>query len=376
MDNNTLDNFMPSIDGEGFEINISQEDFNDLTGNNEPQDPVEPVEPVEPQEPTDPAEPTEPQEPVVITPEDVELGDDGTDPKEGESNENADVSTVIYEELAKRNVLQLDKDKESYSWEDIEQGLDSYTKELPSIVAEAMIESFPEKGRQLLDFIVTKGEDLNDKDLADFVNTYLNDIQAQNQTLDYDNEDAVKTYLEGKYKAQGFKESVVTAMIDALDDEDDTGDSLKAEAKKLFEAEKSKSKSKEVLDAAKQQKVEREAAIAKKSQLVIGALKDTGWSEQRVQKVGSILQTGQLSEILKLVDQNPKAIVQLADFASYFDKTTGEFDYSAFMKKSEDKPTKQLKDRLLSSNINSTVTKESKGNPNKKWSLDDLQPIL
>ena len=104
-------------------------------------------------------------------------------------------------------------------------------------------------------------------------------------------------------------------------------------------------------------------------------LESTGWKPSRMDTINRALSDGSIREVLSLAGQSPKGLIQLANFTTYFDKETGEFDFDTFIKqlstKDVDKVKKTIAEQAFSSLKNSTKTKSK----NRRGGSAQLVPV-
>lgn len=288
------------------------------------------------------------------------------EPEENDESENEDftVSTRFYKEIASHGYVEDDKDQ--YTYDDIDKLI---TKDLPEKITSEIIESTPEIGRQLMDYVFTKGKDLNKEDLTNFVNTYLTDLDSQSITIDSD--ESARSYLKDVYSKQGFKETVVEVMLDTLEDENE----LQKEAKSHLE--NSPKKSDELLN---QEKINQQE-LQKQNEMYIQSINEEfnslDWDTRKVNRLKQNLFNGTVASILTKASKSPKATVQLADIADYWDDKTESFNFDKLIQKANSKETKSLKDRIEADMFNSTpATKSRTASKNKKLLSEDFTPIV
>lgn len=291
---------------------------------------------------------------------DEDTSTDDIDDDTSEDNNEPEVSqaaTLFYKELAANGIGE--DNKEEYSFEDVNNLINNYTTSLPEQITNNIIQSTPELGRKLIDYVFTKGDSLSKDDLTTFVTTYLEDISSTD--IDINSEDKAREVLSAQYKKQGFKDNVVEVILDTLEDDGD----LINEAKKFIDNKPSKSD--ELLN---QTKEEKQAAL-EAQQTFINSInsefEDLKWNKNKVAQVRTNLFNGTASKILSEASKHPKALIQLADIATYWDEKTKSFDLEKYSEKSSSKQAKSLKDKIEQDMFNSTPrtksTKVQKDNP-------------
>lgn len=343
-----LDNLIPDMDDDFFKT----------------EDPIEETaveESIETETDTDDTSDNDPQETVET---DVD-----------EDAEIDETATLVYKKFIEEGLVP-ESDKEGFSWKDVNNFTETYKKELPKMVVQDILNSTPELGQTLIDYVLTKGEELSKEDLQDFYNTYLNDLSKMAETKEFDNESS-REYLSEIYKKQGFRDNQIEALLDALEDDDE----LVKEATETFEKNKKELESAKKLESTK---ATRQSTIESQRQETEKLLNDLNkeltalnWKPTKTNQIKQDLITGKTSSILKEAGKSPKALIQLADLASYFDSKTGEFDLTAYINQAKTKEAINLKNTILKDKFSSAVanSKNKLTNPNSKlW--DTLEPII
>lgn len=308
----------------------------------------------------------------IITTQEDEL----EEPIVQEPQETDEVATLFYKELIEKNIASPVEGKEEYTWEDIDSAINLYREELPKAVASALVQSASPVAQKLIDFVFTKGEELTQDELVDFFSKYNNSTSIN----DFNELTPAREYLNSKYKEQGFRQSQIDAMLDALEDEEDEGKALINEANKFV------AKDKQVADQIlEQEKQNRETKLneAKEANKVLFSktlqeIDSTDWKKDRKEKIKQQLVSNAFGETFNEAFKSPKALMQLANLSTYFNKNTGEFDFSDFIKQLNSKPASSLKDQIQKDMFSSSANRTSKGgasNPNTKSLLDSLVPI-
>jgi len=293
--------------------------------------------------------------------------------KQGEPKQDVEVSTIFYNELVEQGIVSKNDEKQEYSWEDVNQAINSYKEELPQQVATAMIQSSPEIGRNLIDYVFTKGNDLSKDDLKTFFNDYLQDLNTLEKNYEFKEIDQARNFLTEKYKAQGIRESQIPVMLDALEDESENA--IFEEAKKLAEKDKENLKHKVHLDSAKQEISQREQEQKQLFESINQELNNLDWKSTRINKIKNNLVNGQTNKILSVAAKSPKALIQLANLATYYNEKTQQFDFDDFINQITSKEASRLENKIKKEMLStSTKTKEVQSNPNTD-KFKDLVPI-
>lgn len=270
------------------------------------------------------------------------------------------VSTMFYQELAKRGIA-IESDKDEHSWEDVESTLNNYTEELPKRVADTLIDSVPEVGKSLMSFLFAKQDSLTKENLQEYFNEHLNNLNTPSEFTD----DQARSYLQDHYKGK-FRASQITAMIDALEDED----ALQDEAKKLVDQSKQKREAELV-----EERERRNQNQAQFVQSLNSEFKDLSWSKQRVSKVKDIITSGDGNRILGEVVNDPKGLIQMMNFLTYW--KDGSFDLSDFSNIQKSKRSRSLKDSITEEMMSSATNNTKSKNKNRSgFDIGKFTPML
>ena len=258
------------------------------------------------------------------------------------------VSTMFYQELAKRGIA-IESDNDEHSWEDVEGTLNNYTEELPKRVADTLIDSVPEVGKQLMSFLFSKQESLTKENLQEYFDEHLQNLSTPSEFT----EDQARTYLQDHYKGK-FRTSQVNAMIDALEDED----ALQEEAKKLVGEGKQRREAE-----LEEEREERTTSQRQFVQSLNSEFEDLSWSKRRVSKVKDIITTGNGNKILGEVVNDPKGLIQMMNFLTYW--KNGAFDLSDYSNIQKSKRSRSLKDSITEEMMSSATSGTKSKNKNR-----------
>lgn len=284
-----------------------------------------------------------------------------------------EVATLFYQELVDRGIAAQEDGKTDYTWEDVNNVLDGYSRELPEQVADQIISSTPEYARNLIDYVFTKGENLSKEDLKNFYNQYLDDLDILESNTDFTDASTARDFLAKEYKAQGFRDAQIEVLLDTLEDESE--ETLKAEAKKYADKRKESLKTKEILNEEKENLRSSKEELREFSNKITEELTSTGWKASRINKVKQELFNGRTNEVLSRAAKHPKALIQLANLATYFDEKTGEFNFKDFILQTTSEDAKGLRDKIKKDMFSSgSTTRGREANPNRS-KLSDLTPI-
>ena len=277
--------------------------------------------------------------------------------EEEEEKEDDDVEVIkgVYELFQSKGIL---PEKEVASWEDFESEINSYKTELPNKIRQEIIESSGEEFKRLYEFSLTKPE-LTRADLIDFLQAEENDAQVEsiNDNL------SARTYLKKQYSSQ-FEDNVLDAMLDALEDSDQL--LTKAKSVKTNQAEQKLAQAQAQQEQLIQQQQEFFNSISTE-------LDAQPWKESHRKNVKQAWQSGKVDQTLQAVANNPKALVQLINFLSYYDDTSSNFNLDTFFTKAQSKETNSVKNKIISSAQNRGGSTKSKKANSDTFNLDEYR---
>jgi hypothetical protein len=274
-----------------------------------------------------------------------------------------EVATLFFNKLVEEGIAEKPEDKDSFSWEDVNNNIAKYKEDLPKEITSHLIESVPDVGKDLIDYVFTKRENLTKEDLKTFFDAYLDDIKE----ISISDESNAREFLSAKYKEQGLRDSQIEVMLDVLEEED----ALMEEASKY---NKPGNKAKNILNQEKAQINEREQKIQELFSNVNTTLENLNWKPERTNIVKDYLVTGKANQVLSKAATSAEALVQLADLATYYDEKTGKFDLETYIKQYSSKEAINLKNKINKDMLNANRTKE-KIQSNKADKFKDLVPV-
>jgi len=282
---------------------------------------------------------------------------------ESDSDANADLAALYYQELVDQGIAP-ESEKENITWDDVHSTIESYKTELPNQIVNNIVNQSPDLGKDLIDYVLTKGSELSKEDLKEFYSTYLNDITAPDNIND---EDSARGFLVKTYEDKGFTKTQAESAVDAL--EDDNVDIVE-KAKELAKNRKSK----ELLDQTKesvQQKQQQQQAFINQ----LGEeLNQLDWRPSRIRKLKNELVSGNTNQTLQTIISDPKGLVQLANILTYYDAKTNTFDLSDFTQQAQSQKKKSLKDRINRDMFSSAGS--GNGKQKEKITRGGLKPII
>jgi hypothetical protein len=292
--------------------------------------------------------------------EDTNKEDEDSTPTDADSDALATFKTLV-----DKGILPYD-DEFSGTWED----LDERISNLPQLVAQSIISSAPDITQKIIEYSFLK-ENITKEDLKSFINTYLEDMDET--SIENKDIDSIKNYIQDKYSSKGLSDKAISAIIRDLEDQDFDGQALISEAKKLSE-DPSNRKSDKLMEQAKE---EQEMMLQQQQQFienVANEIKATGWAESRINTIASHLRDNKVSTIIQNAFLNPKALVQLANFTTYYDERTNTFNFEEFAKQANTTKVENLKTNLLKDNFKNSGNSKNRSNENESKVL--FKPIL
>ena len=347
-------------DFDDFEIVVDIEDAPDFSEQKNDDKPE--VENIEPE--------VEEVEEDEIEEETEEINED----EENESDVNVEILKATSKTLFDEGIIELEEGEEIKDWEDLKERL----RELPQLAVNTVVEQAPDLTKMLLQFAFTKGENISKENLKDFYETYLKDLDNQDIVTDFKEVDEARKFLHQEYKEKGLSDFVIESTLDALEDKEEDGKALFDEAKKLAENKKKVFESSNKLDneikASKKEEEEKKQFFSNVQQ----ELANTGWKKPTIQKVASAIQTGEANKVLREAAFNhPKALIQLATLATFWDDKKKEFDFESFVKQIQSKEIGDIKTKIEKDHFSSISTKtRTNVKQPKTLSLENMKPII
>lgn len=273
--------------------------------------------------------------------------------------EQDEVAVAFYEQLKERGYTF--SDEFNGTWEEI----DDYFNNLPQAVLNSVVESLPDLSKDVVKFVATAGQNITKDELKDFFVSYFQDIED----VTLDSNDNARDYLEDIYKKAGMRPKSIQSALDALEDDDE----LIATAKEEYEKNK-QIKSRQMIEQKDQENKLIQQQQKEFMSNIQKELTTSGWKQERVQKISSVLSGDSFSNKMKEIVSNPKSLVQLADLLTYYEN--GEFNLEHLKKQVETKTANSLKDALKKNSFSSASLKTSNSENQVDKFDDDLIPIL
>lgn len=298
--------------------------------------------------------------------EDVIMSDSEKEQSKQEYGENADATAVaIFEELVNKGILD-ESDRNSFdgSWEKIEESLDT----LPQRVLNGIIQQAPDLTKNVVRFAFSS-DNITRDDLVNFLNTYLEETKPE--TVDISTMDDARDYLYKVYEDRGLKPKAINAALNSLEDEGDLLDEAKKEYEKMQQEKQNTPKSEKLIADKQNEKMQQDQQRMQFIESLNNELEATGWKPTKVNQIRQNFSN--VNQILQDVYKNPKSLVKLVDFLTYYNN--GDIDYTKFINSLETPKAKEFKSRFQDIVNSPTLsTKSNFKNPNSK--SDDEIPII
>jgi len=249
--------------------------------------------------------------------------------------------------------------------------LDMFFNDLQNYTAQAVVNSLPEPLQKLFQFGMAKGGELQEKDLAEFFGEYQ-ETKQQVGSIDISTEDKMEAFVKEQLIKEGKDEEDALDMIEIWKDKD----KLKTYAEKYKENIESlpeKKIQKKIEETEQQAQKRQQQAIQFRNQ-VVDSIKSKKWSNQRKAVVFDEIYKGKINEKASTIKQHPEALIQLADFMSYFDADKGIFNMEAYKKQITGKATETVK-KVLESTLSgqSAITGNQGGSMSPGSTKKDAQ---
>lgn len=277
--------------------------------------------------------------------------------KEAQEDEEGDTTPerVFYNFLVEQKFI--DEDEE---FDGTPEKLENYMQNIGYYAFNKVAENLGDDGKNLLKYALALGEDASKERLQEFFS-----VRAQVPEIDFEDEDEVKAFLKDYYLAtKQYSE----------DDVDDRIEFLETKGKLSSFAEKHYNELIENINAYEEQQisVEQQKQQAKQELFnnVRSELMSYDWSLEKKKQVADKLNNKEFRRINNMIQQSPKALIQLADLYTYFDEEKQEFDLSSLVQKRQatnkaQKALDNLEKNSFSSSLSSikniSRTKKGKG---------------
>jgi hypothetical protein len=219
--------------------------------------------------------------------------------------------------------------------------IDELFTNLPTVVFNATFQEYPDDFQKLLAYGWEKGTDVTVEDLAGFFKDYIKETISPD-SIDISTETTAMDFVVKELVATGdYDLEDATMLAEKWQDKDQ----LLTKAEK-FKTRKLESVNKDadaaLADIRSQNEEKRKKDLAK-AKSVKEAIESTPWNNQRKQVVFDDLFSDGFKNKSQKISENPKALVQLANYMSFFNEETGEIDETAYKKQAFSKEAKKIK---------------------------------
>lgn len=308
-------------------------------------------------------------------------GDDNTKREDSDDldyGEDADDQAIgLYKTLLEKGTIIEDEENPfDGTWD----SLDEHLSKIPYYERSKIYSNAPEPLQKLLEFAFADERNITRESIKEFINAYLEDTEEK-IPQQFDSIDSAREYLKKEILAQGvMDEAEVDIALDALEEKEDDGAALiaKANAIEKKKAEQKSDKHEQLLAQKRAEAKEAEEAQNKFAQEVSTVFDQTGWSKSRIDTVKRQLINRDTQKTFTTAWNSPKALVQLANLATFYDEKTGEFDLTKFVKQVASKSIKDLKNKQIKDNFTSKGSNAKSGSKIESQSsaIDKLEAII
>ena len=260
---------------------------------------------------------------------------------------------VFYNFLVEKKFIDEDED-----FDGSPEKLETYMENIGYYAFNKVAEGIGEDGKNLLKYALALGEDVSKEKLQEFFS-----VRAQVPEIDFDDEDEVKAFLKDYYLATNQY---------GEDDVDDRIEFLETKGKLSSFAEKHYNELLENINAYEEQQISIEQQKQQAKQELFNSVKTElmsyEWSLEKKKQVADKLNNKEFRRINNMIQQSPKALIQLADLYTYFDEEKQEFDLSSLIQKRQatkkaEKSLDNLEKNSFSSSLSSikNISRTKKG---------------
>lgn len=192
------------------------------------------------------------------------------------------------------------------------------------------------------------------EDLKKFFDQYL-DVQEVNISTNEEAREYLKSQPE--FKKMYKSEEKINQALDILEDDNELIERAKElEAERNTSKEEAKKQRLQELEAEKQARISREKEFASKVNSTIDELQ---WKPERKQKVVGEINPKNIGDKWNKISTNPKALVQFADFLSYFDGEGFDKFYNLLEGKEQSKEVTKVKSNIEKDSLGKLLGKHT-----------------
>lgn len=308
-----------------------------------------------------------PEEEEAVEDSEIEVDEDNTEQETTFSEDADDDAVGLYKTLLEKDIIFEDEeDPFDGTWGSLEKRLDK----LPEMIAGSIIQQMPEPVQNLMDFALTKG-DVNLQDLQEFFQLQVDDANASDVKVE-SIQDARK-YLANVMRQQEYEPDVIDTTLDAMEDKGEEYIINKAKG------HAQKNQSQKAQARLMQEKQQKQVAMQQQQEYfskLNTELESYKYTAKKNRAIRENLDPNIIAQKNAAIGNSPKAIIQLADFYSYFDPKTGSFNLDAYAKSASSNNVKDFKNNLMKKHFSSGGTKSSGKGHQKTEEGDELVPIF
>lgn len=196
-------------------------------------------------------------------------------------------------------------------------------------ILQSLVDGTPDIGKNLVSYILNKGEDLTVEDLKSFYNQNLNEVDLTNLEFTNENVQDAREYLELKLQEKGLTKSVIKSALDSLEVEnkllEEANDYLKKDKEEI-------ATSKKVVESAadRQKRLDGEKKF---TNTIVTKIQGSKWKPEKQQQVAGLIRNGEVLDFAKEALNDPELLVTFAELLTYYDKEKKEFNLKALGQK-------------------------------------------
>lgn len=277
------------------------------------------------------------------------------------------IATGVYQAMVEKGYV-----NENPEFKGTYEELDEIFEKMPEAIWSSVVSQLPDPVRHLLEYGFNK-PDASVDDLSSFFNNY---VKTDNATIDINDADGQREFLKKDLMAKGVSEDEAEDLIDVWEDKGTLAEKAKTQFEKLQE-NKEKARE-EAIAKAEEEKKQRQQQVKQFRDSIVSEIEKTEWKPQKKQQVINEIFQGELNRKSREIAKYPKALYQLADFMTYLNEETGEFDLDAFKTQALTPETQRVKNKLQSVfkdvKTNSATVKEKENKP-KEIDLDRFEIV-
>lgn len=258
--------------------------------------------------------------------------------------------------------------KEFLPFDETEEPTEDFIREQQAKMPEKFFLSYVESRPDFIqDFLAYQSNLDNPKpeDLKEFWDKYV----AVEKEFTIEDNDSARNYLKTRPELRKLynTDEKMNRILDMMEDDNELVD----KAKEFFEEDlKNKEKEKQSLientKKEKEVKLQREKEFAQKVNQTIDELK---WAPDRKQKAMKEIAPSNISEKWNKIATNPKALVQFADFLSYFDDNGFDAFYNLIEGKKKSDEVVKVKETIKKDSFGKLFSKHSEVSSKSNRSL-------